>query len=359
MSITILDKKYKTSNIPFGLQKRLNTIFGKSVNAKEIIEKGSILRNLVGDYVVKRLVGKCRIYVIDAVSEKISKLLDREVGSEVGSAKVRVRTIFEKLAGAGIKVFVKGGLVRDVFMGVDSIDIDAIFDSNINSVKAICDAEGWLIDNISYKFQSMNIGGAKGVSIDLVNLKSTFMIPPLDHEFTVNDLVFDWRANVLIDISGFGVFDAVNRVIRISAPPNLYRKWATNDWKKPLRYFKLLQKGFKPMNPEIQQFIVSYIEKNLESAYFIRIYDTVPRIKHYLIKNITNGEINPNGSYEYGINKQAIKPFLLELKKHISEEAFSKIINILREDSRDKYLTNVIARTLGARRKLTKKLTKK
>jgi hypothetical protein len=354
MSIRLLGVSYSIIDIPIGLQKKLNMSLNQRVRAKEIIDKEELVRNLIGEYAVRKVSSKARFYILDIVTQKVGQILNRQLGS----AKVTVRTIFEKLNDNGIKVYLKGGIVRDIFTGVDSVDVDAIFDSDINKVKAICDAEGWIVDNLVPKYQSMNIGGAKGVSIDLVNLKATFLSSDIEHEFTVNDLVFDWRANVLIDVSGYGIFDVLNRVIRISPTPNLYIKWASNDWKKPLRYFKLLMKGYNPMTPKLHSFVVGYIEKNLDNVYFQTIYENVSRIKHFLIKNITNGIINQDGSYEYGVNKRAIYPYLMEMKKHVSDSVFMRIISILRESSRDKYMMTVVNRVSSHSKKLTMKLKK-
>jgi hypothetical protein len=354
MSIRILGESYNIIDIPIGLQRKLNETFKQRVRVKEITDKKELVKNLIGEYAVRRIAHKSRFYILDVVTQKVGQILNRQLGS----SNVSVRAIFEKLNENGIKVYLKGGIVRDIFVGVDSVDVDAIFDSDISKVKAICDSEGWIVDNLVPKFQSMNIGGAKGVSIDLVNLKATFLSSEIEHEFTVNDLVFDWRANVLIDVSGYGIFDVINRTIRISPTPNLYNKWASNDWKKPLRYFKLLMKGYKPMTPRLHAFVIGYIEKNLDSVYFQTIYENVTRIKHFLIKNITNGIINPDGSYEYGVNKRAIYPYLIEMKKHVSNTVFMRIISILRESSRDKYMMTVVSRVSNHSKKLTMKLKK-
>lgn len=351
-TIRILNVSYPIKDIPGPLKRKLNGIFpDQNIKAKEILEQDALIRALIGDYAVKRMSGEVRFYVIDALTRKMRTMLERKLGN----GDITVGTVFRKLDASGIKVFLKGGIVRDTFMGVDSIDVDAVFDSDINKIKEIGDIEGWQIDNLSYKYQSMNIGGAKGVSIDLVNLKSTFLAPVIAHEFTINDLVFDWRANVLIDLTGYGLSDVVNRVIRISPTPNLYNKWASSDWKKPLRYFKLLLKGFTPMTPKLHKFIINYIERNLDTIYFSALYENVSRLKHYLIKNITNGVINPDGSYEYGVNKRSITPFLLTMKHYVSPETFERIILILRSDSRDKYLTRVATRLSMNKIKQTKK----
>lgn len=342
--IKILGSSYHITDIAPGLRRKLVAAFpGVDVKAKEITDDISLITNLIGSYVVKRLAGHAKFYVINTATQKVKTILERKLGDNPEKT-ITVGDVFRKLEANGIKVFLKGGIIRDIFMSVDSVDVDAVFDSDINKIKTIGDAEGWIVDNMVQKYQAVNIGGAKGVSIDLVNLKATFMSSEVEHEFTVNDLVFDWRANVLIDLSGYGLPDVLNRVIRISPTPNLYQKWAYNDWKKPLRYFKLIMKGFTPMTPKLHKFIVDYITNNLDNVYFAPLYHNISRLKHYLIKNITNGTINPDGSYEYGVNKRAIAPYLLTMKKYLGSVAFTRIVNILRADSRDKYLTRVATR---------------
>jgi hypothetical protein len=354
-TITILGNKYNIIEVPFGLKKRLNDNFNKNVKIKELTDTDLLIQNLIGKYAINKLKRHVRFYSINILTEKIDTILNRKLGN----TELTVREVFSKLYEKNIKVFLKGGIVRDIFINVDSIDVDAIFDSNVTVVKNICDAEGWSYDNLYYKFQSMNIGGAKGISIDLVNLNATFMSSDIDHEFTINDLVFDFRANLLIDVSGYGLFDVINKTIRISPTPNLYNKWAINDWKKPLRYFKLLMKGFKPMTSHLHKFIIKYIENNLDTVYFKIIYEDVSRIKHFLIKNITNGIINTDGTYEYGVNKKAIMAYLIEMKKHISKDTFMRIISVLRVTSHDKYLTNVVNKVSYKKKKTTQKINYK
>ena len=336
-TITILGKVYKTAPIPYGLQVKLNATFKRRVNAVEIVDKQLISSHIIGNYVNNREMQKARYYVIDVVSTMIAQLLERKLGG----VDATVHEILKTLNTNGVKTYLKGGMVRDIFTGSNPVDVDAIFDSNINRVKDICDEHGWLVSDMVYRHQAMNIGGAKGISIEMANLKHTFMASVTEHEFTINDLVFDHRANVLIDVSGFGIFDVCNKIIRISPPPGLFKKWATDDWKKPLRYFKLLVKGFTPMTPQLHTFVIKYIETNLDTIYLGHLYETVPRIKHYIIKNLTNGTIDPDGTYEYGVNKRAIMPYLREMKKHLKTEFFGKIVRMLREDSHDKYLTRI------------------
>lgn len=315
------------------IQTRLNKIFKKPITAFVIAptseERKKLITQIIGQYAVKQLSITARFYYIQPVKEaihnKIYKKYIKDMGTNVGKA-------ISKIQDFGYKVFIHGGTVRDIFINKDPTDIDLAFDRDVQALESLCKKENWPCSIIDPRTQYINFGEDKGISLEGDNLKSKFLVPMHNHEATINDFAFDCQTNILIDISGHGLEDIVYRKIRISALPTYWEKWATSDFmgKRPLRYFKLIQKGFKPRDDGSYEFVVNFIKKNFESLYEQPIKPTypIPRIKHFLIVNITMGKIDPEtGVYEFGPNEDKLLSYLLVLKRHLGKEYFYRIMS--------------------------------
>ena len=369
MAIYIHNKKYEIIDVPFGLRNKLIETFNRNVKLKEIVDNKKITNELFGNdlkNIKKTVVHNFRYYVIDVLTQRMKKLLNTPI-KHIGDQTTQI-TFFDIIKqlyrGSGIRVFIKGGAVRDAFFNIDNIDIDAVFtSSNVLDIKKICDNEKWYCDNVMPQYQYINIGGEKGASIDLTKIDYVLKDNIYNHEFTISDLMFDPMTNILIDVSGFGLFDVINKMIRLSVEPDLYYSWAMADYKKPLRYFKLIMKGYKPINTFLNKFIVKFIEKHYENTYEQPLYkgSNISKIKNFLIVNITSGTINSDGTFNYGVNKRVIAPYLMTLKQHLNRDIFRKIIDNLHADSHDKYLTKITAtirKTLDMETKEMKSISK-
>lgn len=159
------------------------------------------------------------------------------------------------------------------------------------------------------------------------------MSMPHNREATVNDLCVDLQTGLLIDISGYGLQDVLDRRLRLSPLPKYWERWAEapgGGWKRPLRYFKLIQKGFRPMNQATHSFVTNYIKDNWERVYERPVappaYMT-RRIKHFLIKTMTQGDIDQDtGDYEFGPTQDKLIPYLQTLRLHLGKDIFNRII---------------------------------
>ena len=351
MAIQIFNTQYAIKDVPFGLRKKLIETFNHNVKIKEIVDNNKITNQFFGNElknIKKSITHNYRYYIIDVLTERIKKLLNTQI-KQIGDqhTKITLNDIIKHLYREhGVHVFIKGGAVRDAFFNIDNIDIDGVFTySNVLDIKKICDDEKWYCDNVMPQYQYINIGGEKGSSIDLTKIDSVLKDNIYNHEFTISDLMFDPMTNILIDVSGFGLFDVINKMIRLSVKPDLYHSWALVDYKKPLRYFKLVMKGYNPINTFLNKFIIKFIEKHYENTYEQPLYkgSNISKIKNFLIVNITNGTINSDGTFKYGVNKRVIAPYLMTLKQHLNRDIFRKIIDNLHADSQDKYLTRITA----------------
>jgi hypothetical protein len=340
--IEIEGNKYFTYNIDEKLQTKLTKKYKRDGRTKEITlpdkkhvkQRMNLISHLIGKYAIGNLIQYTRFYYMPYLKKRMQALMKFKPADMDGKT---VGDIIKALQSRNIKVYIHGGLIRDIFLGVKSYDIDLIFDANINKIIKVCEEEEYPCADIDIRNQNVNFGRDKGASVEGANLQNTFLNQKHLHEASVNDLVYDFTNDILIDLTGHGLFDCVNRILRLSPPPKLWQKWAESDFKRPLRYFKLIQKGFKPLNKDIHNFVVDYVVDNYDTLYDKEINPTsypVTRIKHFIIKTITQGDINPEtGEYTYGPTKNKLIPYLKVLRTELPRDTFKKIMrNFTKED---------------------------
>lgn len=330
---------YPTAPIPPTMNRKIQRLDKRGVLTYEIApgsgaNKVQLLTQLVGSYVVRYLQPMTRIYKCTYVEDR-TKALYRYKIADIGDT---VGNIIKKMQEAGIKVYLHGGIVRDMFLGVRSADIDIIFDSHVTPIQDLCQTNNWPCTGIDVYNQYVNFGEDKGISLEGSNLKGVLMTMPHNREATVNDLLVDLQTGLLIDISGYGLQDVLDRRLRLSPLPKYWERWAEarGGWKRPLRYFKLIQKGFKPMNQATHSFVVNYIRNNWTKVYEKPVAPPIymtKRIKHFLIKTMTQGTIDQDtGEYEFGPTEDKLIPYLQTLRLHLGKEIFNRIVAQFTDD---------------------------
>jgi hypothetical protein len=340
--ITINNNTYFTYSINDNLQKKLFKKYKLAGKVKELTlpdkkhlkQRINLITEIIGSYAINSLIKTTRFYYIPFLKYKMESLLNYKPDDMNGKS---LNDVIISLQKRNIKVFVHGGLIRDIFLGVKSNDIDLIFDANINKIIKICEEEKYPCVDIDIRNQNVNFGKNKGASIEGANLQNTFLTKKHLHEASVNDLVYDFNNNILIDLTGYGLHDCIYKILRLSTTTKHWNKWATSDFKRPLRYFKLIQKGFKPINKKQHKFVIDYIVNNYDTLYNQQINPDkypVTRIKHFIIKTITQGDIDiETGKYTYGPTKNKLIPYLKVLKSELPKEIFKKImLNFTKQD---------------------------
>lgn len=320
---------FRTRTLPAYIFAKLKTNFARRVTGYEIAstrpEKTRLIAKLIGPYATPYLINTARFYHIDYLATRVQSFM-KYIVPDIGKPLGEVLTILQD---NGLKVYFHGGLIRDFFTGAKSTDIDIIFDRDVAMIKRICDKESWPCGTVMYAQQYINFGQDKGISLEGSNLKSSLLTPMHLHEATVNDFTWDLKYNILIDLTGHGLEDVMDRVIRISPLPKYWQRWADEDFKKPLRYFKLIQKGFRPINDATHKFVTDYITDNYDAVYETQFSVKYPvsRIKHFLIKNITQGEIDPEtGVYTFGPLQNKLVPYLQVIKRNLGKAIFVKML---------------------------------
>jgi hypothetical protein len=305
-------------------------------------EKANFIKQTIGGFAVKNLVKQVKFYKCEYVDAKIYALRSHyflDIKKTLGE-------VVDKLQEHGINYYYHGGLIRDILINVKSADVDIIFDKGVHSIVPICESEGWPCSDVRVKEQYINFGIYKGDGLEGTNVKNSFNTDLSTHEASVNDLAYDPRHGILIDITGFGLEDILNRKFRLGARPDQWLDWV-KDPKRPFRYFKLIQKGFEPINNKLHVFIVNYITDNWETIYNKPISDKYPVtwIKQIIIGTMTQGTFDiEQGTYTFGPTKYKLYPYLLVLKKHLGKDIYQKILeNFTREDINSLYEKNLIS----------------
>lgn len=335
------DEEYSRIPIYPNIQYKLNNIFKNNITAfviaPNITERKRLIKQIIGSYAVNQLSITARFYYISEIRRHIHNKIYKQF---IPDMNVTVGDAINKIRDFGYKVFIHGGTIRDIFIHKKPTDIDLVFDKDVQKLKELCDAEKWPCSIIDPRTQYINFGEDKGISLEGDNLKGKFLIPMHNHEVTINDFAYDCQNDIIIDISGHGLEDIVYKKIRISPLPKYWLKWAKSDTigKKPLRYFKLIQKGFTPRDDNSYEFVVNYVKDNFDSFYMgtIKPKYPVPRIKHFLIVNITQGHIDAEtGVYTFGSNENKLIGYLKVIKTHLGKDIFYKIMSLFTDSDLD------------------------
>lgn len=343
-SLKIKNKTYKLTPLPqYILQKAPGFPKKKisSVDFKDMKEKSEYIKQTIGAFAVKNLARQAKFYKSEYVDDKI-KALRKHVFLDIGKP---LGEVLDKLQENGINYYYHGGIVRDILINVKSADVDIIFDKGVNSIVPICQSEGWPCSDVRPKEQYINFGIYKGDGLEGTNVKNSFNTDLSTHEASVNDLAYDPRHGIIIDITGFGLEDIINRKFRLGARPDQWLAWC-KDPKRPFRYFKLIQKGFLPLNDKLHDFIINYITDNWETIYNKPISAKYPVtwIKQIIIGTMTQGTFDVDaGTYTFGPTKYKLYPFLQVLKRYLGKDIYRKILeNFTREDIKELHEAKLI-----------------
>jgi len=199
--------------------------------------------------------------------------------------------VFEVLYNNGCWVLIKGGAVRDVFLGLAAADVDIILSCSTTTVSNIISAQGWECGS-TCNGPIFTIGSHSTDSLEDEedSTEDDDDYPPLDtidgitwnypsaagpfssleaFEYTANCMFFDTINNVIIDTTGNGLSDSCSRTIRIPAGTSSWNQWVTSA--KAVRYWKLraAPKSFFPANGATQTFVFNFMENSWSTPDFL------------------------------------------------------------------------------------------
>ena len=303
-------------NININLNNKIKKILNTNDDNYEIIDPSFIKKYELGTYA-----NKYNFYILPGLKQKINKNLKL-----VSQIEITYNDFINILFDITEDVYIIGGFVRNSFLNLDVNDLDLSFTSNTNNITELCKKHKFdcskSVPEHSYQVFSDNIEGFYNNSI--------FKQGQLKIDYTINSLIYDIKSDVLITHTPYTLNDLVNRIIRIPVPPKLYDKWNTK-WDKPLRYFKLILINLKPYDKQTENYIVNYINSNIDTVYLIKLKN-IERIKKFIIVNISLGKVFDDGTFQYGPHKKRVFEYLTILKKYLNNDVFFKIIILFTKD---------------------------
>lgn len=310
-----LNNKINIIKINSELNNKLKKILNTKNNTYQIIDEKFISQYKLGKYK-----DNYNFYYNRNISNKIEKYLENK--SIIG---IPYRNIINKILTKTNKLYIVGGMIRDIIIGSEINDIDLSFNLDVNNIYKICYENKLLC--------YLNEGGKYvKFSEDVEGFYDTYRVfkkNKINYDFTVNNLIYDIKNKVIIEQTSDSLYDIANKLIRIPVTPDKYLEWVILKYENPLRFFKLILKGFEPINYEIQNFIIKYIENNFKKVYLKLTSKKIPIIKDFLIRFITNGKIIDKDKYCYGTKMNNLIPYLKILSKYLDIKIVKKIFNLI------------------------------
>ncbi|KAL9647971.1 hypothetical protein ABK040_016877 [Willaertia magna] len=250
-----------------------------------------------------------RVYENSIISSVFDRILSQQL-QQVTPTATYIQ-VMSHCVNQGIPVFIVGGAVRDVIYAIikdkhKGNDISSI----VNKVKDIdigfgcppeefckvikqkwpneptppgprglvvigspnCELflEGKAINGPNNDNQSVAKYVPKTYGTDLVNEN-------ICRDFTCNSLWYDPINKCIIDPTGDGqgIKDVLEKVLRIPVKREFWNLWVKGNPSKIMRYYKFIQKGYKPADEETRQFIIEsalkYSKEEMECANQLRI----------------------------------------------------------------------------------------
>ena len=164
---------------------------------------------------------QARLWCSKSIDDVIALGGTRPVGVPSSKTPVDFDTIFNIIKDLGAKVYVYGGVLRDVIVKGPHVadDIDVLFTCSVQQMVGAFEALGWS-EGVDFHLKRDESTGA--VRYDYISVgkgKAKFSGHTLDSncagEFAFNCMLYDVQKKILIDSSGWGVQDAAFGFLRI------------------------------------------------------------------------------------------------------------------------------------------------
>ena len=203
------------------------------------------------------------------VSEAIHSLLHLEVEGLDGET---VESIIQELQQNGCLSFPIGAFVRDQFLGESTTDtIDLESNCDCDKLYHIC-LERWGFSNcvqICGECNILHIGNAAILGdtylMDSASWNKTFFGDGTNLQYTTNSIAyFADDFNIVIDITGQGVSDTCNMIIRIPVAADHWEQWVSSE--KLFSFWKLRAMGYRAADADTMAYVFSKTKQSIMEA---------------------------------------------------------------------------------------------
>ena len=214
---------------------------------------------------------------------------------KVPGLNANIGFVIEYLQESGCLSFPFGGCVRDQFLGAIPADLDMESNCDTNKLLNEC-LKMWPNTSCWGKgivhFGNPNIMPRETDVIDAANWEETFFGDGTALEYTTNSIAyFSGGLNILIDLTGQGINDTCNKIIRITVANDAWEKWVSSPPGKIYRFWKLRVKGYTAVDNATLSFVVNKAKqlimqdpKNFTKFYCITVLNGKYENSHCSIK---------------------------------------------------------------------------
>lgn len=222
----------------------------------------------------------------------IDVLLDTHVpGLWNGIKRATYRDVFDSILNLPWPgdVFLIGGVIRDCLRREIPNDVDISVSCPPSDLRIMCEAKGWHFMSTGDYFM---IGDRK--ANEYLEGKDIYaqLGPLYKGEFSMNAVVYDVRNRLLIDRSGYGIDDSIQKRIRIVEPsPKIWHWWM--DAGKIFRLYKFLMRGYSAFDDQVTFILENtprvFCEKTMHKrcqTLFKRLHCSKDHLKSLIIKDI-------------------------------------------------------------------------
>ena len=251
------------------------------------------------------------VYTSKEVTQGMEAMFKLEVPGLRGE---KIKEVLDYLESKNCLSFPFGGCVRDQFLGALPGDLDMETNCKREYFKEVCVAwwgeqncqSGTTAEHIGSKADHNDLGNTD--ELDAANWKETFFGDGTILEYTTNSIAYFANGkDIVIDLTGSGVYDTCKKLIRIPVAEHLRNAWKSES--KTFRYWKLRAKGYKAADEGTLNFIVLDMIKNQPKVF-----------KKYYCKYVLQGEMS---------NTCVILPTKCDLpKKDIFDDVFFEDLKV-------------------------------
>jgi hypothetical protein len=246
------------------------------------------------------------------------------------------------LINGGWMVFVVGGAVRDSIVGVVSKDIDIVTDAPYSQMENIVLRHVGGVASNQFPYGALiQMGSDKQRALDITCLRSgqvwfcdsqivagNIYRDTIYRDFSCNALYYDTLNHVIIDPTGRGIKDSVNKTLFPSCPKGQEEEWLKNP-RLGLRFFKMLYKGYKPSAEILSILTPGVINTQCKTERGSRGDSYFSKIGHWLLYRQICGDLYYGTGVGYSeapasVKKQ-YKSRIATLKKRVIENGYSEV----------------------------------
>jgi len=222
-------------------------------------------------------------------------------------------------------VFIFGGVIRDIINGDVPKDIDLKIKNNENeNIRKICAKLG--IDfNSLFRIDKKNTDSFKKIKFfkDIFDITKIDQVKTENFENDVNSMQYDFKNKILIDPTGTGLINCINKRFQIVQPT--FDIWFNSVWEnKPkhghsIRIFKMFKKGYTLVN-EGEKTMDNYriwFKSRLNLLKYKNQYFQIPVLITEFFSVCRGDKIDPNTLkiVKRGGNNLNLKELLNEIKR--------------------------------------------